>query len=61
MIADYIEAFQSIYPGHTVEVKPKKVRGEIRFQVIVDGDRGDITLSESDVKEATRAFKRGKQ
>lgn len=59
MIAEYVEGFNRHYPQKTCKLKPKRVRGEVRFQVIIDGDAGDITLSETDVREATRAFNRG--
>ncbi len=60
MIQEYKEAFLRCYPHKTVEVKPRKVRGELRFSVVINGDRGDLLLTEEQVGEATRAFNRGK-
>lgn len=59
MIQEYIEAFGRHYPQKRCEIKPKRIRGELRYRVFIDGDAGDITLSEADMREATRMFNRG--
>jgi hypothetical protein len=56
MIQAYIEGFKKHYPSHNVEVKSKRQRGEWRFAVIINGDKGDVLLSEADMREATRMF-----
>ena len=61
MIAEYKEAFVRCYPHHHVEVKPKKVRDEIRYRVIVNGEAGDLLLSSDDLKHATKLFNRGRK
>lgn len=60
MVSEYIEAFHTCYPHKSIEVKPKKVKGEIMFRVIIDKEPGDILLTPDDMKFATRLFKRGK-
>ena len=52
----YKEAFEKCYPGKTV--KFKAVRGG--HKIVIDGDAGDMVLSISDIREATRAFLRGR-
>lgn len=61
MIDDYKAAFNRCYPHHHVAVKPKKVRGEIRYRVIINGEAGDLLLSADDMKGATRLFNRGRK
>lgn len=60
MIREYKEAFQRCYPDKSVEVRPKKVKGEIRFRVVVDKDPGDLLLTKDDIMYATKQFNRGK-
>lgn len=58
MIQEYINEFQRHYPNYKVEVKPKHSNnGEVRFAVLINGDSGGITLSDKDLREATRMFK----
>lgn len=59
-VASYIEAFNKHYPAKHIEVKPRKadLLGQQRFAVLIDGDAGDITLTESDMRSATRMFQR---
>lgn len=59
-IQTYIEAFNSCYPHVHVRVKPKRVREELRYIVFINEEGGDITLSESDIRSATRMFMAGK-
>lgn len=61
MIAEYKEAFGRCYPHHHIEVKPKKVRDEVRFRVIINGEAGDLLLSADDLKGATRLFNQGRK
>jgi hypothetical protein len=56
----YKEAFSRNYPHHTCKVTPRRVRGELRYAIIINGDKGDLLLSEEDVRSATRDFNRGK-
>jgi hypothetical protein len=55
-----LAAFKANYPMHDVKIKPRKVRGEIRYAVAINGDSGDLLLSEQDIRSATRMFNRGK-
>jgi hypothetical protein len=59
MIAEYMEGFQRCYPGKTVELRPVKVRREIRYRVIINGEGGDRLLSADEVKSSTRDFNKG--
>jgi hypothetical protein len=59
VIPEYIEAFNRCYPQKKCEIKPKRVRGQVEFRVIIDGDDGGVTLSNDDLREATRMFNRG--
>lgn len=60
-ITEYKESFKSAYPHHEVRVKPKKQRdGTVKYAVIINQEAGDITLSESDMRYATRLFNRGR-
>lgn len=61
MIPEYKEAFSRCYPHHHIEVKPKKVRDELRFRVIINGEAGDLLLSAEDMKGATRLFNQGRK
>ena len=59
-IAKYVEAFGRAYPQKKCEVKfSHKRMGEEHFKVFVDGDAGDITLTNSDLREATAQFLKG--
>jgi len=61
-IANYIAAFTRAYPQKKCEVKfSHKRNGEEHFHVFVDGDRGDggLTLTHSDLREATAQFLKG--
>jgi len=63
LIQAYMEGFLRNYPHHDVKVRPMRGRkhgDEPRYSVIINGDRGDISLSEDDLRSATRAFNRGK-
>ncbi len=60
VIQAYIQAFGRCYPHHSLKVKPKKMRGELKFAVVINEDRGDLLLSEEDLRSSTRDFNRGK-
>jgi hypothetical protein len=60
IIAQYLEAFGQHYPAMQVQVKPKRVRGDLKFAVLINGDAGDLLLSEDDLRSAIRMFNRGK-
>lgn len=59
LISRYLEAFAKHYPAKNVKVKPKRLRGDLKFQVVIDGDAGDMLLSEDDIRAAVRMFNRG--
>ena len=56
----YKQAFTRCYPEKNLEIKPRRVRQEMRYQVVINQDKGDLLLSESDMRSATRDFNRGK-
>jgi hypothetical protein len=61
MIEEYLAAFAKHYPHHSVKVKPvrgKRHGDETRFAVYINGERGDITLSQDDIRSAIRMFNR---
>lgn len=63
MLQQYIEAFNRCYPHKTVDVVPvrSKKHGEPpKYAAIINNNRGDILLSEDDIRSATRMFNRGK-
>lgn len=60
LIEAYIHAFNGCYPQKKCVVKPKRVRGEILFRVVIDEESSDRLLNEQDMREATRLFNRGK-
>lgn len=60
MYEAYKQAFLACYPHKTIDIVPKKVRGEVRHRVFIDKDGGDTLLSDDDIKFATRMFRRGK-
>ncbi len=41
VIQAYIQAFGRCYPHHSLKVKPKKMRGELKFAVVINEDRGN--------------------
>ena len=51
----YTEAFQSCYHDKTVTFQ--KAKGNA-YHVVINGDKGDITLNPSDLQEATRNLQR---
>lgn len=58
-IQAYIEGFTKHYPEKSVEVRGKRqADGSRKYMVVINGDTGGITLSESDMREATRMFNR---
>lgn len=59
LMQEYVAAFNRCYPHKMVELKPTKIRGEVRFRVVIDQDAGDLTLSENDLRDAVRMFNRG--
>lgn len=58
IIQAYKEQFLKHYPAKNVRVLPRKTREGIRFAVEIDGDKGDILLSENDMRDAIRMFTR---
>ena len=60
MIQQYIEAFTRCYPEKNVEVRPtfNKQGTQIGWRVGINGDFGNLVLSDADIREATRAFMR---
>jgi hypothetical protein len=61
-INEYKQAFNTCYPQKKVDVKIFRQRGEniIRHRIIIDGDAGDISLTEAEMRSATRDFNRGR-
>lgn len=59
-VALYVEAFKRCYPQKTIELKPKKVQGEYRWQVIINSEKGELLLTDEDLQSATRLFNRGR-
>ena len=58
----YKEAFNRCYPAAHVEVKRAGGAargGEPKFNVVINGDRGDLPMTLWDLQEATRAFSYG--
>lgn len=61
MIAAYMAAFLSCYPHKSIDVREKRMKdGSVMHRVLINGEGGDILLSEDDLRYATRLFKRGK-
>lgn len=58
LLQEYRDCFLKHYPAKNVRVLPRKVRGEIKFAVEIDGDKGDLLFSESDLRSAIRMFNR---
>lgn len=59
-IAAYVAGFTKTYPQSKVEVRQTRaVQGRPAFRIAVNGDFGDQTYSEFDIRLATRAFERG--
>lgn len=58
----YLEAFSRCYPQKTVALQTKRVQGETRYKVVIDGDAGpaDCLLTVADLRDATRLFNAGK-
>lgn len=55
-IANYTEAFQTAYPQAKVEVS---AASRNTYRIHVNGDPGDRTYSELEIRLATIAFRRG--
>ena len=49
----YLAAFQSAYPQKKVDVRTV---GNNQYKVVINGDAGDLVMSEFDMRLATRAF-----
>ncbi len=47
----YIAAFQSTYPQKKVDIRPAQ---HGNYRVVINGDAGDIVLSEFDMRTSTR-------
>jgi hypothetical protein len=61
-IQAYMDGFSTCYPHKKIEVKVKRQRNgdPPRYQVVIDSDRGDMTLSEEQMRSATRGFTAGR-
>ena len=55
ILSAYAEAFQACY--HDKNVGFQKAKGNA-YHVVINGDKGDITLNLSDLQEATRNLQR---
>lgn len=60
MIQRYIESFTKCFPQKKCEVKPayNKQGVQIGYRVAINGDWGDLVLSETDMREAIVSFNR---
>lgn len=60
MIQQYIDSFTKCYPQKKCEVHRayNKQGVAIGYRVAINGDRGDLVLSETDMREAIKAFNR---
>lgn len=60
MIQQYIDSFTKCYPQKKCEVKPAYNRQgmQIGYRVAINGDWGDLVLSESDMHNAIVSFNR---
>lgn len=58
--AAYMEAFIHHYPNHKVAFEPARTRrGDPKAcYLVIDGDRGGMTLTEDTMQEAIAAFNR---
>lgn len=60
VLIKYVEAFNVAYPQKKCVVEfSHKRNGEEHYAVIIDGDRGSMTLTQSDLREATLGFMAG--
>lgn len=57
LVQEYTDAFTKHYPQSKLEVKPVRVRGGgMGFRIGINGDFGDLTLTEADMRDAIRKF-----
>lgn len=56
----YLNAFSGHYPAKKVELKPagRARGGPPSFYIVIDGDKGNLSFTENDLREATEAFLR---
>lgn len=54
--AAYVAAFSKVYPAKKAEILPSGKPG--LFRIAIDGDKGDMQFSKSDIIEATKEFSR---
>jgi hypothetical protein len=52
--ANYIAAFQKAHPNYEVTVNGPNKKG--LYTVAINGDKGDLRLTDRDLAEATRMF-----
>jgi hypothetical protein len=55
-IEAYIQGFKKHYPEKEVLVKSKRHNGNWCYRVVINGDAGDLLLTEQDMRDATRMF-----
>ena len=61
LLQEYRASFERAYPQTKLDIRIKTRRGQApKFRVGINGDFGDIELSESDMREAVRNFNRGR-
>jgi hypothetical protein len=61
LISEYKQAFSRCYPHLHVAVRLKRVGpGDFKHRVIIQGDPGDILLTDEDLRSAIRLFMRGR-
>jgi hypothetical protein len=55
----YLESFAKCYPEKNVMIIPAKRGAKSKtYRIVIDGDKGNLELSLSDLEEATVAFNR---
>lgn len=59
VLQQYIEEFQKHYPKHQVLLATVRRKGQpTGYKVYINGDAGDMVLTEADLREAVRNFQR---
>lgn len=61
-VTAYIDAFSRCYPQTKIRVTNRwdRVAQVMQHRVHIDGDAGDLTLSEETMRSATRDLQRGR-
>lgn len=64
LVVEYVQEFSTIYPTHSVKVKPHFYRGMFEgYRVFFDNqdkDFGDMVISPERMKEAIGDFRKGR-